>query len=98
MSANPSAVAVLITSTDLFVGKTFVATGLARAGHARRAFLRGVAAGRDAPAKLVCTSRNAAFAAALAAGDVVQIGATVDGERVEGLAHRTVEISGGTIG
>ena len=31
MSANPSAVAVLITSTDLFVGKTFVATGLARA-------------------------------------------------------------------
>jgi dethiobiotin synthetase len=31
MSANPSAVAVLITSTDLFVGKTFVASGLARA-------------------------------------------------------------------
>lgn len=31
MSANPSAVAVLVTSTDLFVGKTFVASGLARA-------------------------------------------------------------------
>lgn len=31
MSGNKSAVAVLVTSTDLFVGKTFVATGLARA-------------------------------------------------------------------
>ena len=31
MTGNPSAVAVLITSTDLFVGKTFVASGLARA-------------------------------------------------------------------
>jgi dethiobiotin synthetase len=30
MSGNPSAVAVLVTSTDLFVGKTFVASGLAR--------------------------------------------------------------------
>ena len=31
MTAKPPAIAVLVTSTDLFVGKTFVACGLARA-------------------------------------------------------------------